>query len=132
MVTVGNVDAALGLRAVTVSVVNCGNEARTVVGYPGVRVLGADGEPYDVTVHLGASVTTAIDDPAPSRITLEPGARAESVLAWRNTVTSVTEPAVRGTALEVTPTKGAGPQSVAVVVDLGNTGKLDVTAWRRP
>jgi len=79
----------------------------------------------------GVVMTDAVDDPGPTRITLAPGARAESALVWRNTVTSVMEPAVTGASVEVTPMEGAAAHVVALNVDLGNTGTLDVTAWRR-
>jgi Protein of unknown function (DUF4232) len=128
--TAAEPDAASGLRALEVSVVNCGATSRTVSGYPTVRVLAAGGTALPVTVHRGASVTTAIDDPAPTTLTLRPGQTALTVLAWRNTVTDSTVDAETGAALAVTV--GGHPQVLPVTVDLGNTGRLDVTAWRRP
>ncbi|WP_328915690.1 MULTISPECIES: DUF4232 domain-containing protein [unclassified Streptomyces] len=123
-------DAAMGLRAMSVHLTNCGTKSRTVSGYPALRVLDGDGGTLPVTVHRGISVTTGIDDPAPTRLTLAPGQGALAVLAWRNTVTDSTVVATNGAAIEVVPAPGAAAQSVPVLVDLGNTGTLDVTAWR--
>lgn len=130
--TAGEPDAAMGLRGLTVYAVNCGKSPRTVEGYPLTRVLDEDHNRLEVTVHQGSSVTTGIADPAPTRIALRPGERALTVLVWRNTVTDSTVVATTGAYLEMTPVKGAPPQLVPMMVDLGNTGKLDVTAWRRP
>lgn len=124
-------DAAMGLRAMSVHLTNCGTKSLTVSGYPALRVLDGDGGTLPVKVHRGISVTTGIDDPAPTRLTLAPGRGALAVLAWRNTVTDSTVVATNGAAIEVVPAPGAAAQSVPVLVDLGNTGTLDVTAWRR-
>jgi hypothetical protein len=125
-------DAAMGLRAMAVTVTNCGTRPRTVNGYPETYVLDGDMNRLKVTVHQGSSITTGIADPAPAAITLRPGQRAETVLVWRNTVTDSTVVATTGRYLRMTPAEGAVPQLVPMLVDLGNTGKLDVTAWRRP
>jgi hypothetical protein len=125
-------DAAMGLRAMTVYVTNCGKTSQTVSGYPAAHVLDEDHNRVKVTIHQGMSVTTAVDDPAPDRITLKPGERALTVLAWRNTVTDSTVVATTGAYLEVTLVAGGKPEVTPVMIDLGNTGKLDVTAWRRP
>jgi hypothetical protein len=127
---VGGTSAASGLRVLTVSVTDCGTKSRTVSGYPQVRVLGYDTRPLTVDVHHGASVTTAIDDPGPTTVTLGPGQSATAVLAWRNTVTESTVAAQTGGLLEFTV--GGARQNLPATIDLGNTGKLDVTAWRRP
>ena len=129
-VTGGEPDAASGLRAMTMTVTACGADSLTVSGYPQVRVLDAHGRRLPVTVHHGASVTSAIDDPAPTTLALRPGRSALAVLAWRNTVTDPTVGAETGAALAVTV--AGRPQVVPVTLDLGNTGTLDVTAWRRP
>ncbi len=123
-------DAASGLRAMTLTVTACGADSLTVSGYPQVRVLDAHGRGLPVTVHRGASVTSAIDDPAPTTLALRPGRSALAVLAWRNTVTDSTVEAETGAALAVTV--AGRPQIVPVTLDLGNTGTLDVTAWRQP
>ncbi|MFF7197998.1 DUF4232 domain-containing protein [Streptomyces sp. NPDC008079] len=125
-------DAAMGLRAMAVYVTNCGKSPRTVEGYPRTYVLDKARERLKVTVHQGLSITTGIDDPAPTHIELRPGQRALTVLVWRNTVTDITVAASTGEYLEITPVKDAPPQRVTMMVDLGTTGKLDVTAWRRP
>jgi len=126
------VDGAMGLRADSLTVTNCGAKSLTVSGYPQVRVLDEDGKAYAVTVHQGLSITGdgGIEDPAPTTFTLKPGAQALSTLVWRNLVTRSDVEAVTGDTLEVAPGKGALPQSVPLKVDLGNTGKLDVLAWQ--
>lgn len=123
-------DAAMGLRAVTVSLTDCGTAPRTVSGYPRLRVLGRDGRGLDVEVHHGVTVTGGIDDPAPTTLTLRPGERAITALVWRNLVTDSTVTAVTGTAVELTV--AGAPQKVPLTVDLGTTGTLDVTAWHHP
>lgn len=122
----------MGLRAMTVYVTNCEKQPQALSGYPVTHVLDADHNRLKVTVHQGVSVTTGLDDPPPTTLTLKPGQRAMTTMAWRNTVTDSTVVATTGAYLEVTPVKGRPPQAVPVMIDLGNTGTLDVTAWRRP
>ncbi|WP_329135757.1 DUF4232 domain-containing protein [Streptomyces sp. NBC_01476] len=133
-VTASGVDGAMGLRAVTVTAANCAAASVALDGYPLLRVLDAQGAPYDVTVHHGPSVpgSSAVPDPGPHRITLTAGQRATAVLIWRNTLTLSDDPNQNGAAVEVTPAAGRPPQTVPLHLDLGNTGVLDVTAWQRP
>jgi hypothetical protein len=109
--------------------VNCGTRPYQVNGYPVVRVLDADRKPLVVTVNKG---TSAIEAPGPTPITLTPGETATAVLLWRNTVTDAQTDAVEGSYVEITPANGEHPQTVPEHIDLGNTGKVDITAWRRP
>ncbi|MEW2519640.1 DUF4232 domain-containing protein [Actinacidiphila alni] len=130
-VTAGEPDAAMGLRAAALYVTNCGTSPHKVSGYPLTHVLDEDLNRVEVTVHQGSSITTGIDDPAPTTVELAPGQRATATLVWRNTVTDATVVATTGAFVEITPVKGAPPQLAPMMIDLGNTGKLDVTAWRR-
>jgi hypothetical protein len=136
VVRAGAVDAAMGLRAMRLELVNCGTVDYTVNGYPDVRVLDEDGKPLDVTVVRGSSTVASIDrfDTPPAPVTARPGEWLVVGLVWRNTVTDgVVEP-VSGMYLEVVPAPGQPPQTVRPDgrVDLGTTGRLGVTAWGVP
>lgn len=131
-ITSSGVDAAMGLRALTLTLTNCGAAPLTVRGYPDLRVLDAAGNPLKVAVHHGLTVTTGLTDPPPATLTLRHGDRAVAILAWRNTVTDTTVTATTGAAFAVTPPGGHGPQVVHETVDVGNTGRLDTTSWHRP
>lgn len=130
--TAGVVDAATGLRAMTVTVTDCAQHPVRLNGYPALRVLDADHEPVDVEVVQGMGDHTGVEDPGPVALTLEPGEAAYTVLLWRNTVTSATTSAVRAPYLAV----GADEQRPAATVrpdgglDLGTTGRLFTTAWQ--
>lgn len=134
LMSIGNVDAAMGLRALTVSMTNCGEQAFAVNGYPVVRLLDDDRKPLDVQVALGTKAITA--DPAlatdPEPVTLAPGQTATAVVVWRNLVTDPTVVATTGRYLEVAPVTGAPAQTVTPRggVDLGNTGRLGVGPWK--
>lgn len=135
LVRAGAVDAALGLRAMRVELVNCGTVPYTVNGYPGVRVLDDARVPLDVTIVNGSSAVALIDDfdTAPAPVTAGPGERLVAGLVWRNTVTDAVAAPVNGTYLEIVPARDQPPQTVRPFgrVDLGTTGRLGVTAWGR-
>ncbi|MEU1668092.1 DUF4232 domain-containing protein [Streptomyces sparsogenes] len=124
--------AAMGLRVMSLKLTNCGKRPYTLNGYPTVRVLDGDGKPLDIRVaHGSAGIATLEDfDAAPRQVTLRPGQTAVAGLAWRNTVTDATNPAVNGQALDVAPAEGSPRQTVTELIDLGNTGKLGVSPWR--
>ncbi|MEV5826772.1 DUF4232 domain-containing protein [Spirillospora sp. NPDC052242] len=119
-------DAAMGLRGMRVTLVNCGDAPRRLNGYPALRVLDGAFKPFEVRVVEG---TNTVPDPGPQAITVRPGASASAVVVWRNTVTHGTN--VNGTFLEVGPGGGIRPASLRVPggIDLGTTGRLEVTAW---
>ncbi|MEU4200699.1 DUF4232 domain-containing protein [Streptomyces sp. NPDC026294] len=123
------VDAAMGTRAMGVTLTNCGERPYKVNGYAGVQVLGKDREPLDVKISHGSDV---VDDVGPEPITLQPGEHVRAVLMWRNRVTDATRPAVNGAFLALTPAAGGSrPQLVRELIDFGSTGKLGITAWHR-
>ncbi|MEU2793094.1 DUF4232 domain-containing protein [Streptomyces sp. NPDC007100] len=123
------VDAAMGTRAMNITLTNCGTRPYEVNGYAGIRVLDEQRKPLDVKISHGSDV---VDDVGPEPLTLKPGERAVAVLMWRNLVTDATVPATNGAFLDITPAEGGGgPQTVREHVDLGTTGKLGVTAWHR-
>ncbi|MFJ8696392.1 DUF4232 domain-containing protein [Streptomyces roseolilacinus] len=129
-VTLGDTEAALGLRALSVFLDNCGARPFEVSGYPDVAVLDAGREELDVTVRLG---TDAVDGGRTrSTFVLRPGQRARSGVLWRNTVTRADVTATNGAYLRVTPGRGAAAQTVAPhdgPLDLGNTDAVEVTPW---
>jgi hypothetical protein len=134
VIRTGVIDAAMGLRAMTITMVNKDTQPHTFNGYPAVRVLDKYREPLPVKIDPGATeVTTGFDTPA-TPITIEPGKTATAVLTWRNTVTDSNVNATNGAYLDLAPTTGAPWQTRYPKggIDLGNTGKLGVSAWTTP
>lgn len=129
LVEVGPVDGAAGLRAVTLSLVNCGPSPYPVEGFPGLRLLDEQQDVVAVTVLEDLDpVGAGLDLPA-ELLDLAPGQTAEAVLLWRNTV-ELGLPNTPGSYLAVTPAPGATEQVVALDVDLGTTGRLTTGPWR--
>ncbi|MEU2612448.1 DUF4232 domain-containing protein [Micromonospora sp. NPDC007271] len=127
------VDAAMGLRAMGLELVNCGSGPYVLEGRPEPRLRDADGQPLAVEIIPGArAITSGFDDP-PRRMVLRPGERATAALLWRNLVTDATVVASNGTYLEISPMAGrpAYPVELDGPIDLGNTGRLGVSAWKR-
>ncbi|MBQ1042710.1 MULTISPECIES: DUF4232 domain-containing protein [unclassified Micromonospora] len=127
------VSAAMGLRAMGLDLVNCGDRPYELRGYPAVVLRDADGDTIPVRIIPGAApITSGFDDP-PTRIVLAPGERAGAALIWRNLVTDATVVATAGTELDVAPSTGRPAYPVALdgPIDLGNTGRLGVSAWKR-
>ena len=127
----GTPDAAMGLRGATLTLRNCGDRPYTLNGYPSLRVLDEDRQPFDVQIVRGS---TQLRDPGPKPLTVRPGKTAVFSVRWRNLVTDATTTAVAGTYLEVRPAPG---RPVVIVeadgpIDLGNTGRMEETAWRPP
>jgi hypothetical protein len=130
----GLVEAAMGLRAMTVTLTNCGTKSYAVNGYPSVQVLDQDREPVDVRVLRGPEeITTGVPDPGPHKVTLKPGESATTSLVWRNTVTEADVPAVNAPYLRVATAKGRPAQVLAPEggIDLGTTGRLGTGAWTK-
>ncbi|WP_202234946.1 DUF4232 domain-containing protein [Actinacidiphila reveromycinica] len=123
----GPTDGAMGLRQVQLTLTDCGSRSLTVDGYPALRLLDDDGRTVQVAVHHGDDIVDSVTDPGPAATTLRPGGHVVAVLAWRNTYTISNEPPALATVLEFT-VEGAA-QRAPLTVDLGNTGKIDVTAW---
>ncbi|QGV79434.1 DUF4232 domain-containing protein [Streptomyces ficellus] len=127
----GMTEAAMGLRAMGLTLHNCGTRPFEVSGYPALDVLGEEREKLDVTVVRGSDVDTTTK---PSVFVLAPGARATASVVWRNTVTRTDVVATNGAYVRVTPAPGAAAQTAAPQdggpLDLGNTGRVEVTPWR--
>ncbi|MEV0135563.1 DUF4232 domain-containing protein [Dactylosporangium sp. NPDC050688] len=131
--SVGEVDAALGLRAVGITLRNCGTATYTVQGYPAVDVLDADRKVLDVTVLDGTSNVATIEryDAPPERLAVPPGGTAVAVLVWRNLTTDAATVA-KGAYVSVAPVDGQARHVLALSVDPGNTGRLAVSPWTAP
>ncbi|MFD4574404.1 DUF4232 domain-containing protein [Streptomyces sp. NPDC058417] len=131
-VTADQGDAAMGLRVVGLHLHNCGTRPYTVDGYPLLEPLDEDLRPVEgVSVLKGTGeITTGLGSDGPPRpVTLAPGESATADLAWRNTTgagTAVNAPHVR-----VRAKAGADPVTVTPNLDLGTTGKLGVSPWKR-
>jgi hypothetical protein len=131
LVTAGPVDGAMGLRAVTLRVTNCGRESYRVTGYPDVGVLDDDGRPVPVAVTEGTPPGDPVVDPGPRTTVLRRGESAEAGLLWRQLVEARDVENVTGP-LTVDPGDGQERQTVPLNVDLGTTRLVTVTAWHAP
>jgi hypothetical protein len=133
LVRTGEVDAAMGLRVMSVFLVNCGTVPYTVNGYPELRLLDADRTPLPVTVGHGSAGVATLDnfDRPPVPVTAAPGERLAFGMVWRNTVTDTTIDPVNGVYLEVTPAVGQPPLVVRPEgrIDVGTTRRVGVTPW---
>ncbi len=122
----GPVDAAMGLRAMTITLTNCGKKPYELKGYPAVRVLGAEGDPIPGvrTVEGTDQVAMAPEDPGPEALTLGPGESARAGLYWRMA-------AEDGTYLRVAPAAGRSTTTVRLPdpLDIGPENILGTTAW---
>jgi len=126
-------DAAMGLRALSLELVNCGTEPYPLNGYPAPRLLDGDGNPIPVTVIEGATGITSGFDAPPRPLALRPGERAGATVLWRNLVTDPSVVATNGERLEIAPAAGQPVQIVGLdkPIDLGNTRRLGVSAWQK-
>ncbi|MFF7633247.1 DUF4232 domain-containing protein [Kitasatospora sp. NPDC008050] len=130
-VAAGEVEAAMGLRAMGLRLTNCGSGAYRVNGYPRLQVLDEERKPVDgIRILQGTDriATGVVPDAAPQPVTLQPGESASATLAWRNTTGSgdpVNVPYVR-----VTAQTGAPSVIVTPELDLGTTGQIGASAWK--
>ncbi|REE95845.1 uncharacterized protein DUF4232 [Thermomonospora umbrina] len=136
MIRQGTVEAAMGLRVMGLEMVNCGDRAYTVHGYPDLRVLDAENRPINVRVSRGSAEISRIEtfEAPPEQVELRPGETARAMIVWRNTVTDGTVPAARGARLDIAPVAGTARQTVALDeggIDLGTTGRLGTSPWLR-
>ncbi|MFF4878398.1 DUF4232 domain-containing protein [Micromonospora sp. NPDC000668] len=126
-------DAAMGLRALGLELVNCGDQPYRLKGYPALRVLDEQREPITLRVVPGAKEITPGFDHPPQQFTLQKGERAVATVLWRNLVTDSTVPATNGAYLLVAPTAGQPVEDVDPdgPIDVGNTGRIGVSAWKK-
>ncbi|GAA4557045.1 DUF4232 domain-containing protein [Planotetraspora kaengkrachanensis] len=131
-VTTDDGDAAMGLRVVGLHLENCSTRAYRINGYPQLQLLDEDRKPVTGVEVLrgsgGISTVTGFDDP-PKPVTLKPGQSASAGLMWRNTVTDGTP--VNVPYVRVNAKTGARPVMVTPELDLGTTGKLGVSPWKK-
>ncbi|MEV0124501.1 DUF4232 domain-containing protein [Streptomyces sp. NPDC050703] len=129
----GMVTAAMGLRAMSVTLTNCGTGVREVNGYPDIRVRGLDRRLFAVTVLKGTEPVTSMDDPGPRRVRLRPGQSAYTSLVWRYSAVDAATREGSGVYVDIGPTEGAARQTVEPDggLDIGETGMLGTTAWQR-
>ncbi|WP_433127538.1 DUF4232 domain-containing protein [Micromonospora sp. CA-240977] len=126
-------DAAMGLRALGLELVNCGDRPYQLNGYPVLHVFDEQHEPIMLrVVNGGKEITTGFDQP-PRKVTLAPNERATAVVLWRNLVTDSTVVATNGEYLRVAPAAGQPGEEVDPdgPIDLGNTGRIGVSAWKK-
>ncbi|MFC5925432.1 DUF4232 domain-containing protein [Micromonospora vulcania] len=126
-------DAAMGLRALGLELVNCGERPYQLNGYPALRVLDEQREPIMLRVVNGAKEITSGFDQPPRPVTLQTGERATAAVLWRNLVTEATAPASNGEFLLVAPVAGQPATEVDPdgPIDLGTTGRIGVSAWQK-
>jgi hypothetical protein len=127
-ITVGEVDAALGHRAVVVKLTNCRAQTLTVNGYPDIKVLDAKKLPMQVKVTHGLSYMAI--DPGPAKLRLHKGESVLAAASWANIVDAGVDKA-SGTYLSVAAAAGDHPTIWPVDTDLGTTAKVTLTAWCR-
>ncbi|MEU8531136.1 DUF4232 domain-containing protein [Streptomyces sp. NPDC048629] len=127
------VTAAMGLRAMTVTLTNCSRADRRLEGYPDVRVRGADRKPMPVTVLKGPGPITTLEDPGPHPVPLKPGESAYSVFVWRYSAVDAATLDGSGVYVEIAPAAGVPRQTVEPDggLDIGDTGLLGTTAWQK-
>ncbi|MFH8791606.1 DUF4232 domain-containing protein [Streptomyces sp. NPDC017941] len=134
LVEPGPVDAAMGLRATTVTATHCGTGTYRLHGYPDLRALDEDHEPLDVRTLKGTEqITTGVPDPGPHPVTLGRGESATVAVVWRNTYTDTTSPAVHAPRLRVVAAPGAPARTISPHggLDVGSTGRIATTAWQK-
>lgn len=129
-ISLGEVDGAMGLRAVALMVRNCGSAPYTVEGYPAVTLLDAGRRPLPVRVADGVDHVSRIPsyDTPPRRVVLGPGETASAAVVWRN-LTTDRGTSVDGEYLRVAAAPGQPTHLLALHVDLGNTGVLALSPW---
>ncbi|ONK12381.1 DUF4232 domain-containing protein [Streptomyces sp. MP131-18] len=133
-VTAGLVEAAMGLRVLSIELTNCGTEPYAVHGYPQLTLLDARLRPLDAEVAEGSADIAVVEgfDDAPEPFTLRPGERATAGLLWRNTVLGGQGAPVVAEHIRAAPAPGEEGQVLTPDggIDLGTTGEAGVQAWR--
>lgn len=127
VVGMGEIEAALGHRAVGLTLTNCGSKPYRVYGYPSVRALDEAGDPLPVPVNPGSSYMG--NDPGPKEVMLKPGGTMRSLLAWVSTPTG--GDLIEGDALEIAPAPGLQARTFPLKGnDVRLLDELNMTAWR--
>ncbi|MDF6041743.1 DUF4232 domain-containing protein [Streptomyces sp. JH14] len=127
VVDMGEVQAALGHRAVSLTLTNCGTKPFRVNGYPSVRALDDQGEPLPVPVNPASSYMGT--DRGPKEVMLKPGKTLTALLAWVSTPTG--GDLIEGDALEIAPAPGLEARTFPLEgSDVRLLDELNMTAWR--
>ncbi|MFF2010406.1 DUF4232 domain-containing protein [Streptomyces sp. NPDC058195] len=127
VVDMGEVQPALGHRAVGLTLTNCGDKPYPVDGYPSVRALDEAGDPLPVKVNPGSSYMGT--DRGPQQVVLKPGRSMHALLAWVSTPTG--GDLIEGDALEIAPAPGLEPRVFPLEgSDVRLLDELNMTAWR--
>lgn len=123
-------DAAMGLRALGLHLVNCGTETVRLDGYPELEILDERHRPADaVVLHGGSAIAAGTGaDGRPRPLDLKPGEHARAVLTWRNTV-DLGSGALHAPYVRMVAAPGAAPLMLIVELDLGTTGRAGVGPW---
>ncbi|MEV4973002.1 DUF4232 domain-containing protein [Streptomyces scopuliridis] len=124
----GEVNAALGIRAVSIRLRNCGTKPYRVNGYPEIGVLDEDRDRVGLKLIHGNESTGAADDQGPRELTLAPGESVVSVLQWNNRITESGAHAT-GSHVVIAAAPDEERDTLPLSLDIGSDGELRVTAW---
>ncbi|MET9517309.1 DUF4232 domain-containing protein [Streptomyces sp. NPDC002994] len=126
-VSMGEVQAALGHRAVGLTLTNCGKDPYQVFGYPSVQARGTDGKVLDVWVKRGSSYMGT--DKGPTSVILAPGESVRSLISW--TSNPETGRLQQASALEIAPAAGEKARTFPLEgSDVRTVDELTLTAWQ--
>lgn len=121
------VQGAMGLRATSLILTNCGSRPYELNGYPSIQVLDEAGAPLTGvrTVEGTGEVSMAPEDPGPEPLTLAPGESAYAGLYWRMNNE-------KGIYLRVAPMEGREVTTVRAedYLDIGPDNVLGTSPWK--
>jgi hypothetical protein len=126
-------NAAMGLRVVGLNLTNCGTRVYHLNGFPLLELLDKDRKPVPgikVVKGSGGVAIVAGFDTSARPVVLEPGQTAIAGLMWRNTTEAGAAP-VNVPYVRVKDKPGARPVMVTPELDLGTTGRLAVSPWKK-
>lgn len=127
VVDMGPVEAALGHRAVGLTLTNCGSEPHRVDGYPSVQAVDENGDALPVKVNPGSSYFG--NDKGPEEVMLAPGKTMRSLLVWVSTPTG--GDLLEGDALEIAPAPGLEARTFPLEgSDVRLLDEFNMTGWR--
>ncbi|GAA0942109.1 DUF4232 domain-containing protein [Actinocorallia libanotica] len=127
-------NAAMGLRAMSISLVNCGDVPQKFNGYPEIELYDAEGDPITADFRHGSGGVAQVESfEAPAApFTLKPGELATAGILWRNLVENVTRPPVTADSMAVVPRPGMDAQRLTDLnIDLGTTVKVGLSPWKK-
>lgn len=127
VVAMGPVEAALGHRAVGLTLTNCGSKPTRVDGYPSVQAIDENGDALPVKVNPGSSYFG--NDKGPEEVMLAPGKTMRSLLVWVSTPTG--GDLIEGDALEIAPAPGLEARTFPLEgSDVRLLDEFNMTGWR--